>query len=328
MIDFRDDAVRNHIRYGVRTDIETYWQTARGPRRYSTRLSPSNLGGECAAETWFGFRWVTAPVVPEGKMERYNSRGEKNEADIVAWLRATGWTVEEYTQRLCYHPESDSYCALDWSADIGIELVDVSAESSHVAIALKRNKHCLKQWAITNFNGHMYGKCDGIASHPVYTEGVRILLEFKYVNDKRYTSLISKPLITTDLKYYNQVMIYLRELGLPAVMFVPANRNNEDLDFIILPYDGAQLDLVYKKAETILTTKVPPAKIAQSAAFYKCKFCEHVDVCHNGAEPAKNCRSCVNCMPTWQGEFYCEKWGANIPKDTMPVGCHEWLRIV
>jgi hypothetical protein len=286
MIDFRDDAVRNHIRYGVRTDIETYWQTARGPRRYSTRLSPSNLGGECAAETWFGFRWVTAPVVPEGKMERYNSRGEKNESDIVAWLRATGWTVEE---------------------------IDPATG---------------KQWAITNFNGHMYGKCDGIGSHPVYTEGVRILLEFKYVNDKRYTSLISKPLITTDLKYYNQVMIYLRELGLPAVMFIPANRNNEDLDFIILPYDGAQLDLVYKKAETILTTKVPPAKIAQSAAFFKCKFCDHVEVCHNGAEPAKNCRSCVYCMPTWQGEFFCEKWGAVIPKDTIPAGCHEWLRIV
>jgi hypothetical protein len=286
MIDFRNDEVRNRIRFGVKEDINTYWQTARGSRRFSTRLSPSNLGGECAAETWFGFRWVTAPKLPDGRMERYNSRGEANEADIVAWLRATGWTVEE---------------------------IDPATG---------------KQWAITNFNGHMYGKCDGIASHPVYTEGVRILLEFKYINTKRFTTLTTKALIVEDLKYYNQVMIYLRELGLPACMFVPANRNDEDLDPIILPYDGAQLDLVYKKAETILTTKVPPAKIAQSAAFYKCKFCDHVDVCHNGAEPAKNCRSCVNCMPTWQGEFYCEKWGANIPKDTLPVGCHEWLRIV
>lgn len=286
MLDFRNDEVRNRIRFGVKQDINTYWQTKRRPPRFSTRLSPSNVGEECAAQTWFRFRWVTAPKLPDGRMERYNARGEENESDVVQWLRDTGWTVEE---------------------------IDPATG---------------KQWAISAFNGHMYGKADGIASHPVYTEGQRILLEFKYINTKRFAELTNKPLITVDLKYYCQVMIYLRELNLPAVMFMPANRNDEDIDPIILPYDGAQLDMVYAKANTILTTKVPPAKIAQSAAFHKCKFCDESEVCHNGAEPAKNCRSCVNCMPTWQGEFYCEKWAANIPKETIALGCHEWLRIV
>lgn len=286
MLDFRNDEVRNRIRFGVKDDINTYWQTKRGPQRFSTRLSPSNLGEECAAQTWFRFRWVTAPKLPEGRMERYNSRGEKNEADIVEWLRDTGWTVEE---------------------------VDPATG---------------KQWAVSNFNGHMYGKADGIASHPVYTEGQRILLEFKYVHGKRFAELTRKPLITTDIKYYIQVNIYMREFGLPAVMFLPASREDEDLEPIILPYDPVQLELVYAKASTILTTKVPPAKIAQSAAFFKCKFCDEKEVCHNGAEPAKNCRSCFYAMPTYDGEFHCEKWGNTIPKDFIKLGCHEWLRIV
>jgi hypothetical protein len=286
MIDFRDDAVRNSIRYSVTSDIETLWQTRRGHRRFSTRLSPSNMGEECAAATWFGFRWVTAPDVPEGRMERYNSRGEDNEKGIVEWLRETGWTVEE---------------------------IDPATG---------------KQWAVSNFHGHMYGKCDGIASHPIYTEGQRILLEFKYINDKRYISLISKPLIVQDLKYYNQVMIYLRELQLPAVMFMPVNRNTEAIDAIILPYDGTQLDMVYAKASTILTTKTPPAKIAQSSAFYKCKVCDHVGVCHDNQPAAKNCRSCHRCMPTYNGEFHCEKWNAIIPKDTIKIGCDQWISII
>lgn len=286
MIDFRDDNVRNRIRFGVKEDINTYWQTKRGLPRFSTRISPSSIGEECAAASWFRFRWVTAPKIPDGRMERYNSRGEANEADIISWLRDTGWTVEE---------------------------IDPATG---------------KQWAVNNFNGHMYGKADGIASHPVYTENQRILLEFKYVNYKRFTILTTKSLIIEDLKYYIQSMIYLRELGLPAVMFLPASRNDEDLEPIILPYDPVQLDMVYAKIQTILTTKTPPAKIAQSPAFYKCKFCDDVDVCHNGVVPAKNCRSCINCMPTFNGEFHCEKWNATIPKDTIPLGCHEWLRIV
>lgn len=286
MIDFRDDEVRNRIRFGVKEDINTYWQTKRGLPRFGTRLSPSNLGEECAAATWFSFRWVTAPTLPRGHMERYNSRGEKNEAEIVEWLRDTGWNVEE------------------------------------------KDPATGKQWAVTNFHGHMYGKADGIASHPVYTGGERILLEFKYINAKRFAQLTTKALITEDIKYYNQVMIYLREFGLPACMFIPAGRNDEDIEFIVLPYDGTQLDLVYAKASTILTTKVPPAKIAQSAAFHKCKFCDHTEVCHNGAEPAKNCRSCINCMPTYDGAFHCEKWNAVIPKDQIPLGCPQWERIV
>src|SRR5438309_1720709 len=95
MIDFRDDEIRNRIRYTVCSEIETLWQTKRGQRRFKTRISPSSVGEECAAATFFDFHWVTAPVIPEGRMERYNSRGEENERSIVEWLRETGWTVEE-----------------------------------------------------------------------------------------------------------------------------------------------------------------------------------------------------------------------------------------
>jgi hypothetical protein len=285
MIDFRDDEVRNRIKLGVKTDINEWWKTQR-INKFKTRISPSSVGEECAAATFFDFHWVTAPGEADGRMARYNSRGEENEANFVSWLRATGWTVEE---------------------------IDPATG---------------KQWAVAAFHNHLYGKCDGIASHSIYTNGERVLLEFKYINYKRFTTLTTKALIIEDLKYYCQVQIYLKELGLPAAIFMPANRNDEDFEPIVIPYDPAQLDIVYKKIETILSTKTIPAKIAQSAAFFKCKFCDHVGVCHNGQAPAVNCRSCISCVPTFNGEFYCEKWNAQIPKDTIKTGCQSWVSII
>lgn len=284
-MDFRDDAVRERIKHGVKTDINTLWQSKR-TNKFKTRINPSSVGEECAAATFFDFHWVTAPGEADGRMARYNSRGETNEAGFVEWLRETGWTVEE---------------------------IDPATG---------------KQWAVSAFHSHMWGKCDGIASHPIYTGGERLLLEFKYINYKRFSTLATKPLIVEDLKYYIQVQIYLRELNLPAAIFIPANRNDEDFEPIVIPYDAAQLDLIYKKIETILSTKVIPAKIGQSEAFYKCKFCDHIGVCHQGKQPAVNCRSCLNCVPTFNGNFRCEKWNAEIPHDVVKTGCDSWTSII
>lgn len=285
MLDFRNDEVRNRIKLGIKTDINEYWSKKR-INKFKTRISPSSVGEECAAATFFDFRWVTAPGKADGRMARYNSRGETNEADFVEWLRETGWTVED------------------------------------------KDPKTGKQWAVSAFYSHMYGKCDGICSHPVYTEGQRLLLEFKYINYKRFSTLSTKSLITEDLKYYVQVQIYLKELELPAAIFIPANRNDEDFEPVIIPYDPAQLEIVYSKIQTILTTKTVPAKIAQSPAFFKCKICDHVGVCHNGQAPARNCRSCFNCIPTYDGKFHCEKWNATIPNEAIKVGCEHWTSII
>jgi len=282
MIDFRDSIVRKKIAANVKTEIFAS-EAAKRPNRFKTRLAPSSLGEECAAKTWYDFRWVTPPKPADGRMSRYNRKGEENEADIVARLRETGWTVDE---------------------------IDPATG---------------EQWAINGYWGHLYGKTDGIASHPVHTEGQRILLEFKYINYKRFSTFINKSLIEADLKYYCQINLYMSELNLPACMFVPENRNDADVTPIIIPRDDAQVDIIRQKADTILTTRVRPARVAESAAFFMCKSCDHVEVCHNGALPTKNCRSCINAMPTDGGKFFCSQWNAVIPnKDAILTACDEW----
>lgn len=283
-MDYADNAIRYKIQTGVIEDINSYWARIR-PNRQTVRLSPSSLGEECAAQTFFRFRWAAEPGPVDGRMARYNSRGEDNEADIIDWLRNTGWTI--YDQA----PNGE-------------------------------------QISISDFGGHFYGKLDSVGSHPEYTNGHNILIEYKYVNTKRFVSLVGKPLSEIDPKYYGQICLYMDYLNLPACMFFPGNRNDEDIRPIIIPADPIQANLLKAKAKTILETKVRPARIAETPAFFKCKFCEYVDQCHNAAPLAKSCRSCVSCVPIDGGKFHCTKWGADIPsKEAIKSGCDEWVSV-
>lgn len=284
-MDFRDPTLREKIRREVKNDVNKLFSERR-KQRYSARISPSSLGGECVAALWYSWRWATAPAPADGRMARYNSRGEDNEADVIEWLRATGWTV--------------------WEKD------EATGE----------------QIAVTDLNGHLYGKIDGIASHPVYTNNIKILLEFKYVNTGRFGKLTLKALIQSDIKYYTQVCIYLEKLDLPACMFIPANRNDEDIEFIIIPRDDTQVKFNMEKARTVMFAKQRPARVAESPAFVTCRICDHLDVCHNNKALAVNCRSCVHCVPTMGGKFHCERWNGTIPsKEAILSACGEYQAV-
>lgn len=283
-MDFNDINYRINTANKIRDEINEYWSQKR-PNRQSVRISPSNLGEECAAATWYRWRWAIEPPKADGRMARYNSRGEDNENHIIEWLRATGWTIYDRDEKG-------------------------------------------EQIAITDFSGHMYGKCDSVGNHPIHTNGQNILIEYKYINYKRFSALTTKPLIEADFKYYCQIVLYMDYLGLPACMFFPASRNDEDLKPTIIPADPTQAKMLRDKAHTVMTSKLRPARIAESPAFFKCKICEFIDICHNDKPLVKSCRSCVHCIPIDNGKFHCNKWQATIPsKEAIKAGCDEWVPV-
>lgn len=284
-MDFRDDIVRTKIANAIRSDIFALEATRR-PNRFSHRISPSTIGEDCVAKSWYSFRWATEPKPADGRMSRYNRKGEENETDLVEKLRATGWTVEEFD------PATG------------------------------------KQWSISGYNGHMYGKIDGRASHPVHTAGIKLLLEFKYINYKRYSALTTKALIQADPKYYSQINLYMDELDLPACIFVPENRNDADIQPVVIPKDTAQVELIRRKAQAVFTSRERPARIAENPAYFECKFCEHVNICHHGRTPPKSCRSCYFAVPVDGGKWGCTHWNATIPdNDAIMAACGNWTPI-
>ena len=283
-MDYTDHATRLRIEEGVKEDIDRHAASTR-ERRFPTRLSPSWLGEECLAAGWYNWHWVSEPETVEGRMARYNKRGEENENNVTAWLRETGWTVREKDERG-------------------------------------------EQIAVQGLGGHLYGKIDGEGSHPDYTAGQFILLEYKYINTKRFVALTNKALQLSDPKYYSQVCLYMYFRDLPATMFIPFNRNDEDFKPVIIPRDDTQVAVMLEKAHTIATAQTRPPRIAESPAFFGCKFCNHKEVCHNGAKPIKNCRSCVNSYAVENGKFACKLYNQVIPnKNAIMAGCDHWTPV-
>lgn len=248
--------------------------------RHSNRVSPSNLGEECAAKLWYDRRWVSPPEKHDGRMVRLFQRGHDEEAKIVKMLRNAGWTVRE---------------------------IDPATG---------------KQYSILDFNGHLKGKLDGIGSHPEFTNGVDILLEFKSYNTKRFSVITHKPLKTEDPKYYGQIVLYMMYYNLPACLFFPVNKNDDDIHPLVFTRDDKFAKELLNKADTIINSRVRPARIAESPAYWKCKSCRHIDVCHRNKPVLINCRSCENCYPTENGKFYCSRWDNVIPDEAIPQGCN------
>ena len=308
-----EPGIAENVSANVKAEVEAYSKSTRDSR-YQTRISPSSLGEECAAETFYKWRWATKPEESTGLMARYNQRGEDEEARIVKLLRATGWTIREYDRALVYHPESDSYFTMGWGEKLSPDCVDVSDNLQHIVAAKARGVK-VEQFAVKAFMGHLYGKLDGLASHPVHTQGIEVLFENKFVNYKRFGVLTSreKPLPVADPKYYGQICVYMDLIPVPATMFVCGNRNDDDIEFRFFGANPTHAKELFTKANSVMFTKVRPARIAQSPAFYKCKFCDHKAVCHEGAPVEVSCRSCVNCIPIDDGKFHCEKWGKDIP---------------
>src|SRR5690606_40774947 len=117
-------------------------------------------------------------------------------------------------------------------------------------------------------------------------------------------------------------------LNLPLCVWFPTNRNDDDIKPIIIPRDDSYARELLSKAQSIATTTVRPARIAESPTFYKCKTCEAKDVCHGLRPPVVSCRSCVKCSPADDGKFFCNQWQQVIPsKDAIKSACGNYSPI-
>ena len=107
---------------------------------------------------------------------------------------------------------------------------------------------------------------------------------------------------------------------LKRTLFIAVNKNDDSLYVERIRLDQDFADSLFIKAEGIVMSERPPMKIYDST-WYECKFCSARQVCHFGATPLKTCRSCKNCGPALEGQWYCERVDYNLPITTQRTGC-------
>lgn len=300
-----------------------------GARNY---LGASAIGEECWRQIWYDYRHATL-AKPGGRMRRLWSRGHREEPFFIALLALVGIKVEQEDpnsgDNLWYHDGSDSYVVEPWDAPTPGGGSDYLDDVTHIKWHVERAKwqgleiKPRKQWRFEGYRGHFSGSCDGFGC----VETTRFLCEFKTSNKKRFEELVELRVQKAQPKHYAQMQVYMKNFKLPFALYCCVCKDDDKLYFEIVMYNEKVALENEIKAEKIIETRKPPARINNSPSFFKCKFCDHRLTCHFGVKMEKNCRTCVHGVPADGGIWRCQRWNANPPPQVMKVGCDEYKMI-
>lgn len=252
-----------------------------------THLGASIIGHDCAAYAWNVFRWLKFEKF-DGRMLRLFNRGHEEERRFIRWLQGIDFEVRDFD------PETK------------------------------------KQYRIIGVRGHFGGSLDSIMKAPArynIPDEIIWLGEFKTHNAKSFAKLKKHGVSMSKPMHFRQCCSYGRAYGFKYALYCAVNKDTDELYFEIVVLDYRQADDLFRKAEGIINATSRPQKIAQTATFLECKFCDFSDLCHGDAIPAKNCRSCRLATPVDNGEWLCGHRNQIIPKEIIPVGCDAWARI-
>jgi hypothetical protein len=256
------------------------------PARFSWRIKPSSLGGECVARIWYAWRWASKRTTP-GRLARTFDRGNEAEARMCAYIRKAGWVI-----------------------------MDEDPERLH----LKK-----KQYKAKALNKHLASFIDGLCYHEEHTAFMFWLLELKTMSRGRFNQLIAKRSVQQkENQYYTQLQIYMHLMQKPYCLFVAECTEDQEIYTEVIPYNAEVALRALELGTIVMTSNIRPARVAETPAFGVCKSCEHLPVCHLGARAEKNCRSCLHIEAIDGGQFKCNKWNATIPGEAeMLQGCPE-----
>lgn len=180
------------------------------------------------------------------------------------------------------------------------------------------------QFRISDVGGHFGGSGDGVAINlPDLPQGVPALLEFKTHNDKSFQKLTQEGVRAAKFEHYVQMQMYMRKMGLGVALYGAVNKNDDALHFEIVQLDTATADQFLDRARVIVLHQEPPKKLNESAGWFGCRFCDYKPVCHLGAAPDLNCRTCAYSEPRDDGKWYCKQGAAEltIGKERQLTGC-------
>jgi len=163
-----------------------------------------------------------------------------------------------------------------------------------------------KQFRITGHRGHFGGSMDAVAvGIPDLDPTQPVLTEFKTHGDKSFTKLVADGLLAAKWEHYIQMQIYMGKNCLLYGLYCAVNKNTDELYMEIIKFDEAQYHKYLGRSEMIIDAIAPPPRISTSPGFFKCKFCDHQQLCHLSKLPEKNCRTCSFSVLGDEGKWFC-----------------------
>lgn len=204
------------------------------------------------------------------------------------------------------HREEDRF--LEWLQGIGCEILDANDEQTRMVAVC----------------GHFGGSRDGTALLTRYCIAAPLLLEFKTHGNKNFKELRLGGIRVNKPVHWAQVCTYGVEFNIQYCLYFSVNKDNEELFVEVVELDFEHGRAMIEKGRRVIIAATPPKRISEDPSWFECKWCPASQVCHFGANPLRNCRSCTYSTPVDNAEWECNKWNSIIPTKVIPEGCPQW----
>lgn len=253
-------------------------------------LGASMIGKKCWRAIWYSFHMASGkPQIPV-RAHRIFQRGHLEEARVVQELKDAG--VEVFKR-------------------IGNEKIPLTGAVGE------------EQEELVGFAGHVRGHPDGrIQGIPESSQ--EHLLEIKTAKDSRFKEFLRNGIRDAAPSYYSQAQWLMGKMKVSRCLFVVTNKNDESRYYERLKFDKDHFEDLERKSLVIVTAIDPPNKIHQSKNWIDCKFCDHRAVCHDDAEPDRNCRTCEHADIEDDGVWSCGFHNVELTLDEQVKGCRHY----
>lgn len=195
--------------------------------------------------------------------------------------------------------------------DAGLEVWEVDPETG-------------KQWTYTAANGHFVCKTDGAVRGVPSAEKTPHVIEIKTSNVKGFKELQARGVKEAKPQHYWQMQSGMWLSGLTRALYIAVCKDDEKFYIERVHKDESTIEEIKNKLAKLVTSTMPPIRIAEREGDWRCKFCDAQDVCWGKAAPLQNCRSCQHSVPSDEGSWFCEKFNEALEYGKQLKGCDLW----
>jgi len=159
--------------------------------------------------------------------------------------------------------------------------------------------------------------------------------EHKCTNEKKFKKMDNlkaekgekEALKLWDEVYYAQAVIYMYYMGFTRHYMTISTPGGREQTSCRTNANNKDAKLLIDKAKRIIESTEPLDKISDKPEFYLCGWCSFKQVCHHGAMPEINCRTCAHSTPEMDGDgrWSCALYKADIPVEFQRKGCERHI---
>lgn len=290
----------------TKTKIETAIETTMYEEGFRPHLGCSQVGKKCKREVWYNFRWFLKRSIT-ARQKRLFNRGHWEELIIINDLIKAGCKVEGIN--------IDPYILAIFKGLFNYDIPPAKQFSKHPLF------------------GHSGGSIDGIVYNLPDAPKTPHLLEAKTYNTRRFNNLKRQTAKVSDLGYYIQMQLYMHFFKLKRALFVATHKDTDERYYERIKYNKSEALEYIKIATYILKSTSPPPKINTDPSKVPCTWgskgvCDYKEVCHNGALPERNCRTCHYSGLRDNGVWLCERTKKKRNLKKQLKGCKNYKLIV